>query len=192
MSEYPIPPYPSAEGFIVSPVWKTIIAETDSLKEQRKQKQTYAFYDVALTYDYLSEDDFKTLWAFYMARKGAYEAFYIYDLFVEDHDSIWLGMGDGVTTTFDISGKTTTDHIVYLDGGVLATSNYVIISGGGAENSDRITFTTAPVTGAILTIDFSGYLRIYCRFKEDKLSRESFSYKALKTSIELKGLNYVG
>jgi len=190
MSEYPIPPYPSESGFIVTPVWKTIIAETDSLKEQRKQKQTYAFYDVSLTYDYLSETDFKTLWNFYMARKGAYEAFYIYDLLVEDHDSIWVGMGDGATITFDISGKTTTDHIVYIDGGVVVSTNYTIVTGGGLESSDRIIFNTAPATGAIITIDFSGYLRIYCRFKEDQLSRESFEYKALKTSILLKGLNY--
>jgi hypothetical protein len=190
MAEYPFPPYPSTEGFIVTPIWRTIIGETDSIKEQRKQKQSYAFYDVELSYDTLSEDEFKILWNFYMARKGAYQAFYIYDLYVEDHDVLWIGMGDGATVTFDIPGKTTTDHIIYLDGLPVNSANYSIVTGGGLENSDRVTFNSAPATGEIITIDFSGYLRMYVRFKEDKLSRNSFEYKLLKTSIQLKGLNY--
>jgi hypothetical protein len=190
MAEYPTTIYPSVNGFVVTPKWKTIISETDAMTEQRKQKQSYAFYDVALTYEYLSQDDFNTLWSFYMSRKGAYYPFFIYDLYSASHETLWVGMGNAVNTTFDIPGKTTSNHIVYNTGDPVSASLYTIVTGGGAENSDRVTFNTAPGAGSIITVDFTGFLRMYVRFKEDRLSRESFEYRAFKTGVELLGLNY--
>jgi len=94
--EDPKPVYP----LVVTPVWNTIISQTGTGKEQRLQKSLFAVYDVTVKYYGLSSADAKTLWEFYMARKGAFEAFYIYDLallagvsFV--HTGMYAGVGDG-------------------------------------------------------------------------------------------------
>lgn len=194
MAEYPTTsPTPSYKDFVITPRWKTIISEMDAGNEQRKQKSTYAIYDVSLKYDHLTITEFQTIWNFYMARRGAYEAFYIYDKISMTHGEtnmpVYIGLGDGVITTFDIPGKTTTSQSIYLDGSLVGGGNYSILTGGGAESSDRVQFTAAPGSGILITCKFTGYLRIRCRFEEDKLSRESFNYSALRTGLKFRGLN---
>jgi len=198
MSEYPLSTIPPAHnGFTVSPQWKTLVTQNDALVEQRKQKSVYAKYNVTLKYDYLSENDFKVLWNFYMAMKGSFYSFYIYDVFLETHNRLFVGMGDGVLDTFDIPGKTTSAQSIYENGvlvydcGVTVSPqnvNCTILTGGGDESSDRVQFSVPPASGYPVTCTFIGYLRMYVRFKEDNLSREHFEYKAFKTGIELQGL----
>jgi hypothetical protein len=173
MELYPIPPYPNEEDFEVTPRWMTVVSNFDALNEQRKQKALFAVYNVAFSYEHLTVSEEQTLWAFYMARKGSYEAFYIYDIYSWPHTGLFVGWGDASTFTFDLQGKTTSAQAIYLDG-VLQSSGYTIVSGGGAEGSDRVTFDAAPAAGVLITCDFTGYLRARVRYKEDKLSRRSF------------------
>lgn len=188
--EYPIPPYPAEEGFTVAPIWTTVITTFEALTEQRKQKQLFAKYDVSIQYpEGVLLADIQTLWDFYMSTKGAYSPFYIYDIESMGHAALYVGWGDGTTTTFDIPGKTTSAQAIYIDG-VLQSSGYSILTGGGAESSDRVQFSSAPLSGKLITCDLTGYLRMRCRFKEDKLSRQHFIngiYKGM--SVELTGLS---
>jgi hypothetical protein len=161
----------------------------DSGKEQRRQKQLYAKYDVKLQYNVLTTVEIQVLWNFYTARQGTFEAFYFYTLEVADWDNLYVGVGDGTSVTFDLPGKSTSSVTVYVDGYTVAT--YTKLVGGGAESSDRITFVTAPSAGQIITCDLTGYLRIRCRFKEDYFSRNNFEYVLYKSGIELKGLTTV-
>ncbi len=193
MAEYPIPPKPAYKDFIVTPRWRTVISEMDAGNEQRKQKSTYAVYDVSLRYEHLTITEFQIIWNFYMARRGAYEAFHIYDLISMTHGEtnmpIYVGLGDGTITTFDIPGKNTSLHSIYLNGYLVSDSNYTIITGGGDSNSDRVRFNVAPGMMETITCKFTGYLRIRCRFEEDRLSRESFEYLALRAGLKFRGLN---
>lgn len=190
MSEYPVPPIPAEEGFTITPVWTTVITTFDALTEQRKQKQLFAKYDVSIQYpDGVLLADVQTLWDFYMAMKGAYTPFYIYDIESMEHAGLFAGWGDGATTTFDIPAKTTSNHAIYIDG-ILQSSGYSILTGGGAESSDRVQFSSAPVSGAIITCDFTGYLRMRVRFTEDRLSRQHFINSIFKgMAVELTGLS---
>jgi hypothetical protein len=187
MAEFPsstvIPSYP----YELLPVWKTIVSAFDSGKEQRRQKQTYAKYDVKLKFENLTNSQMQTLWNFYIARRGSYEAFHFYTPDTADWDGLYIGVGDATKVIFDIPGKNTSTLSVYIDGA--ATSAYTALIGGGESNSDRIEFNSAPTAGQIITCDFSGYLRIRCRFKEDSMSRELFEYTLHKTSLELKGVS---
>ena len=188
--EDPKPVYP----LVVTPVWNTIISQTGTGKEQRLQKSLFAVYDVTVKYYGLSSADAKTLWEFYMARKGAFEAFYIYDLallagvsFV--HTGMYAGVGDGATDVFDIPGRSTSSQTIYIDGNEQSTpTDYSILTGGGVSGSDRIDFVSAPAEGNIITCDFAGFLRIRARFLHDELPRELFIRNLFNYGIELKGL----
>jgi len=188
--ESPAPIYP----LLVTPVFNTRIAETDGGQEQRRQKLSFPKFDVTAKYSHLTASEFQTLWDFYMARKGAYEAFYIYDLALLDslsfsQSGLYAGTGDGATEVFDIPGRSTSAVTVYVDGvSKTLTTDYVLLTGGGASSADRIDFVAPPDAGEIITVDFTGYLRIRARFKADLLSRSMFKYLLFSTGIELKGL----
>lgn len=185
----PSPRYP----LVVEPEFNTLISGFDGRGEQRRKKSLYPKYNVTVKYDNISVAEAKTLWEFYIARSGAYEAFYIYDLALLlehsfNHVGEYCGAGDGSTTIFDIPGRSTSSRTVYSDG-VDVTSNVSFLTGGGSSNSDRVQFNTAPTAGKIITIDFTGYLRMRVRFLEDKLSREIFIYNLYAYGIRLQGLS---
>ena len=69
-------------------------------------------------------------------------------------------------------------------------SKGAVLTGGGAESSDRISFAPAPTLGKLITCDLTGYLRMRVRFKEDKFSRQSLTHLiSAGGTIELKGLS---
>lgn len=187
MAQFPTVPAPNYPYDLVIN-WKTIITAFDSAVEQRRQKQTYAKYDVDLNYDILTEVEFQTLWNFYVARKGALETFYFYTFTATDWIGLYCRTGDGTTVTFDIPGKSTSAHVIYNNGLVVSSLDYTILYGGGTEGSDRVTFTAAPVKNAIITCDFTGFMRIRCRFEEDKMTKTGFEVALYKTGLKLKGL----
>jgi hypothetical protein len=69
-------------------------------------------------------------------------------------------------------------------------SKGAVLTGGGAESSDRISFAPAPTLGKLITCDLTGFLRMRVRFKEDKFSRQSLPHLiSAGGTIELKGLS---
>ena len=179
----------------ITPVWQTLVSRFDGGGEQRRQKQLYATYDVQLSFKALAAADAQTLWAFYMARKGSAEACYYYDPapgigITTSHAGLYVGTGDGATEVFDLPGKSTNTQAIYVDGALQTlTTNYVILTGGGDGSSDRVDFVAAPASGAVLTCDFTGSLRIRCRFAQDRLSRDLFMTVLFNFGIQLKGLS---
>ena len=176
----------------ITPIWQTITSRFDGGGEQRRQKQLYATYDVSLKFTALSGPDAQTLWAFYMARKGAAQAFWFYDPapsigITTTHAGLYVGAGDGSTDIFDLPGKSTSARTIYL-GGVEETG-LSYLTGGGDGNADRVDFTSAPAAGQIITVDFTGVLRIRARFAIDRLSRELFMTVLFNFGIQLKGLS---
>ena len=183
----------ATQSLTVEPEFNTLISAFDGGGEQRRSKLLYPKYNVTLAYNTLEVADVRMLWEFYIARNGAQEAFYIYDftLFLEhkfNHKGLYCGTADGTDTIFDIPGRTTTSHTIYSDGADV-TSVTTILVGGGSSDSDRVEYDTAPTEGAIITADFTGYLRIRARFAEDKLPRETFIEQVYSYGIKLKGLS---
>jgi hypothetical protein len=188
MAEYPSTPRPNYP-LVITPVFLTLVSEVDTGQEQRKSMKTFPTFDVNLQYNRTRIADFQTIWNFYIARKGAFEAFDFYTCpRTEDWEGLYVGVASGSLSTFDIPGKTTSDHTVYNNTVEVDSGDYTILVGGGRSSSDRIAFDTPPDEGHVITVDFTGYMRIYCRFKEDRLSREMFQLSAVRSGIELKGL----
>ena len=184
---YPAIPKPQSGNAGIEAQWKTITAGFDAANEQRDSKWAFPKYNVTLKYPPLDLTDFAVLWAFYMARKGSFEAFWFYDAEAVAHVNQYVGVGDGGEVTFDIPGKSTSAQSIYLFG-TLQSGAYTIVQGGGDGNSDRVTFDTAPVAGVLITASFTGYLRCRVRFADDKLSRDHFVRALYTTGINLTGL----
>lgn len=185
-----LPVYP----VVITPVWGTLVSDFDSGNEQRRQKLLYAKYDVQLQMRAVSAADLQTLWDFYQARKGAAGAFYFYDPrpangITVSHTGLYVGTGDGSTEIFDIPGKSTSSQTIYVDGTEqTVTTDYAILTGGGDGSADRVDFVVAPGNGQIITCDFTGTLRIRCRFAQDSLSFEWFMVLLTNIGLQLKGL----
>jgi len=180
----PIPQYPVD----ITTNWNNITSRFDSGKEQSRQKNLYPKYDVTLTYKVLSSADMQILWNFYQARRGSYESFYFYSLESVQWNGVFIGIGDGSTTIFDIPGKSTNSNVIYASGLVVPASDYTITAGAGDCSSDQITFDTAPTLNTLITTNFVGYLRIRCKFKNDKMTRSGFTGSLYTTGLELKGV----
>lgn len=189
MSEaFPTSPAPMFP-VIIEPVWNTIITSFDGANEQRRQKWAFAKYNVTLKFDPLTASEFQTLWAFYMARKGSFEPFYYYPIDTQTLTGLYVGTGDNATEVFDLPGKTTSAQTIYVDGVLqILTTDYVILTGGGDGSADRVDFVSPPAEGEVITCGFTGYLRIRCRFSEDRMTREWFTAALYRTGLELKGL----
>jgi len=181
--ESPVPVYPA----VITPVWKTLISDYEEGGEQRRSKWMFAKYDVTQQYKNINLTEARILWDFYMAQKGAYKTFYFFDFYALNHNEMYVGTGDGSISTFDIPGKSTSSRKLYVNG-TETTTGFSYLAGGGDGNADRVQFTTAPASGQIITIDFTGCLRIKCRFEQDKLDRENFIINLFRYGIKLKGV----
>ena len=171
--------------------FKTLVSQFDELgTEQRKQKWLYPRRNVPLVYKGHSKADGLTLWQFYLARKGAYQAFNYFVGYSNTYVGEYVGTGDGATTVFNLPAKTSSSYTVYKDavaqegGG----TDYTFAALGGTDGADKITFTAAPDAGTRITYDFTGTLKIRCRFAEDFQDYETFYNRAVDMGILLKGL----
>jgi len=188
--ESPVPSYPLTIG----QEWRTIKTGMDSGYEERTAKWLFPKYNVTVRYGAISATNAQTLWNFYLARKGSYEAFYIYDLsllksITKAHTDQYIGTGDGVTEVFDIPGRSTSSQTIYIDSvAQTVTTDYVILTGGGTSSSDRVDFVTPPDLGTIITANFSGYLRMRVRFADDNMSQDLFFASLYTCGLSMKGL----
>jgi len=181
--ESPVPQYPIQ----ITQNWKTIVSGFDGGQEQRRRKLDFPTFDVTLTFSALEQDEIECLWNFYGARGGSYEEFFFFVPYVEEHKGLFIDVGDGTKTTFDIPGIIDGSASIYLDG-ILQESGYTLVVAGGEEGSDRVTFDVAPEEGVVISCDFTGYQRIRCRFAEDQMTKERFEALVFKTGLSLKGL----
>jgi len=51
-----------------------------------------------------------------------------------------------------------------------------------------VQFASAPADGMIISCDFTGLMRIRCRFREDAMTKEYMANGLYRTGLELKGL----
>jgi hypothetical protein len=188
----PTPNYP----LILSPRFNTVISDMDSGAEERTSKWLFPKYDVGVKYSGISAADAQTLWNFFLARRGAYEAFYIYDLALlasvtKSHVKQYVGTATETGVQYhDIPGRSTSGHAVYVNGVEMEQSgNWIQFTGGGTSDSDRLCFNNGVLAvGDVITVSFSGYLRIRARFAQDFINQELFTNTLYRQGLEMKGL----
>jgi hypothetical protein len=191
MAVFPITPKPIVP-VTIEPEWKTYVSEFDQGNELRRQGWQFPKYNVQVQYRSLTAANMQTLWGFYMDCNGAYSAFWFFDPIaslgvVTSHSGLYVCIGNASTKVFDLPGKSTSSRVLYSNGSVVS-SGISYSTGTGDGGADRVTFATEPALGDVITCDFTGILRMRCRFAVDKLSRESFFSMLFNFGIQLKGL----
>lgn len=161
----------------------------------RKQQWLYPKRDIVLQYNYITKTDAETLWEFYLARKGSYEAFNYFmpepKSTYPDYTGEYVGIGDGSATVFNMPSKVATSVTIYIDGIEYSQAgnpaDVTFTSEGGIDGADKIEFNSAPSSGAKITADFSGTLKLRVTFKEDYFDYEVFYDRLVNIGLELKG-----
>lgn len=174
-------------GSTIEPRWRTLINSTDTDNEQRIAKRAFPVFDVRLKFGALSKANFALLWDFYCARRGSYEAFYWFAPESDTYKGLFVGIGTGSKTIWDLPGKSTSARTLYKNG-QLQSSGFTYLTGGGEGGADRVQFDAAPANGDVLSVDFTGILRVKCRFENDRLTKEFFEILLYRSTIDLKGL----
>lgn len=171
----------------ITEVTKTLSSTFDDVaEEQRKCKQLYPKRRITLGYEFLTKAEARTIWAFYRARKGAFGAFTWIDYKADTYVDEYIGIGTGSQSTWNLPGKSIQSYTVYLDDvEQTETTHYSISEGTGADGEDEITMVSTPAAGEVLTIDFTGYLKVRCTFEEDNLKRDLFPKDELVKSINI-------
>ena len=202
MSVYPNPstaPYTNPVKWEME--FKTLKSNFDDLgEEKRKKKWLYPRRNITLKYEAITKDEVEDLYEFYQARAGSYGDFVWFESTgvgaYKTYSSEYVG-GMGTTTlVFNLpalgSSATITMNVA---GGASATSNYTFSAGGGSDGEDKVTFVsssaggiTAPASTQYVTCDFTGRLKIRCRFAEDRLSWDNFYDSMINVGVKLKGL----
>jgi hypothetical protein len=157
-------------------MFKTLINEFDSGVEQRRKLLRFSKRTFSLSYKYKTRAARDVIHDFYRLMAGAYEAFWFVDLQDRKWVDEYVARGNGSTVTFDIHSKSTisTSLKIYIDGvEKIKDTDWTFVSGGGGAGADRVTFGSAPSSGALITSDIgSGYLRIKGRFNTDSFKEE--------------------
>lgn len=174
--------------------FKTLIGTYDGIsKENRKQKWLYPKRDITIVYKNISLSNMQTLWQFYIARNGSFEAFNFFlpdpNYGSESYVKDYVATGDGSTIAFNLPSKSATSRTLYIDGTALAEGAFwTFAEGAGADGADKATFATAPSSGSRITFSFTGRLKIHCRFADDNFSMNRMYSSLISTGITLKGL----
>ena len=181
------PIFPTLSGMkwdrIKRPIFNTNVDQTASGAEFRSTNQLYPIYEFDLMVEYMSQTDLNNLEGLYLNCQGAFAPFYFdhaNDDTIPSGSPVGFGIGDGSTKAFtllkptgsylDPIGGTNnnygitpgTNNVVYDNGTPVSAASYSASDGGfGAV----VTFTTAPLSGHVLT--YTGFYYYLCRFKED-------------------------
>ena len=190
--------YPALPGIAwpvsKQPAFSTAIKTSVSGKEYRAAFMQYPLWTFELTYEYLRNgiagNDLATLSGFFLARQGSFDSF----LFTEPSDCAvadqQIGLGDGITTTFQLIRALGTFvepvqnvnvlNNIKIGGAVVSGSTYNVSSTG------LVTFTVAPTSGANITSTGSYYYRV--RFSQDSTQFSQF----MQDLWEAKKVQFIG
>lgn len=192
MAKFPTSPVPSYEH-VTQARFKTVISIFDDGNEQRRQKWTAPQYDISLQFNAIPTTAMQTLWNFFEARKGAYDAFsyYIGEAWSEKQTvtGAYIAVADGSATGFTLPCKNSSAVTLYQNGSAIGSSIVTVNTTAGVDDADTLSLTgLTPSSGDVLTCDFTGYQKVRCRFKEDSLARSLWERGLYKVSMEMKGL----
>ena len=175
-----------------TPTFQTRIQRAASGRELRALDYPHPLWQFAVAYEFLRDnptagyDELRTLTGFFMLCQGAYGTF----LFEDPTDcqvvGQQIGVGNASTTVFQLQRAMGANlpgggffepivapkevWAVYLNGITQNPATYSI-----DFDSGLLSFSTAPESDLIITVDFSYYFR--CRFTDDKYDFENFMYR---------------
>lgn len=177
-----------AEGKTLSTDYPTDIVESRSGIEQRNGLSVLPRYRVELRWAQ-GEDSLtrvNALWGFFRQTRGPLLPFVYFDF---DAARVWtrvyVGLGTGAQTAFDLPSKSATSVTVNVAG--VATAG-TFAAGLGTNGRDRFTFGAAPALNAVIDVSFTGRIAVPMRFDHEDLSYEQFSVLLYAVGLRLRSV----
>jgi uncharacterized protein (TIGR02217 family) len=172
-------------GVVRTPSWNTYIQEAVSGKETRVARSNAPRRKYEMNYDLLrstvTNAELQALEGFFNLRQGMFDSFLFND--VDDNSVIGqnIGIGDGVTISFQLvrsfggfSDIVTAPHVistVYINGTPQSGATWSVTT-WGTTNPGVLTFTSAPAGGGVITVDMTYYWPV--RFTTDDINFSKF------------------
>lgn len=169
--------------------FRTLGSEYEGGESVTKQKWLFPKRSFPLKYKNITTANARTLWQFFMGRKGKHLPFNVFLPWASPYTGEYVGTGTGTTAIYNLPSMLASGYTVYV-GGAEQTGggvDYTFTAAGGEDGADKITFTTPPAAGAYITFDFSGRLKVRCKFGEDLMSFDTFYNRLVTTGLTLKG-----
>lgn len=185
--------FPALAGLEYPVTWtpmagKTLVQTSVSGKENRAALWTYPRRRYTLSYNFLRDDsnnEFRQLVAFFLARQGSYDSFLFNDVDDNSVSTQQIGVGDGTTVQFQLvrpfggfSEPILAPNVVsnLKVNGVLKTQGVdygVGVWENGVTPAGTVNFFTgAPGAGQPIMCDFTYYWP--CRFLADEYDVDKF------------------
>ena len=201
---YPVTPTPDTP-YNVTDTFRTISSpEYDAGKMVYRSARNYPLFSASLTYgDHSLWTDLTGLYDFFVSCKGSAIAFDFIDFNGWDRTPVgiqwpklYVGVGTGSTTTFDLPMKSSTSAYLYVNGtdvtankwvsGGFSGSQWKFLSGTGSNGRDQIQFATAPTIGQIIEWKAVGQRVVQAHFTTDNISVSAFSSLLASTGLAIK------
>jgi uncharacterized protein (TIGR02217 family) len=168
------------------PTWNTGIQPALSGKESAIGYQQYPLYEWELNFEILDHSlvpsELLKLWGLFNAMNGRFDTFLYTDPLFNTLTDEQFGIGDGVTTAFQItakmqnSGGPGASEIIQNFNGTPVIKKATIVQTSPTNYTlgptGIVTFVTAPAAAAALTWSGSFYYR--CRFLADSMDFSEF------------------
>lgn len=191
MATFPDTIQPEIESYKVALNWKTLkMGMTDGDFLQRRKKRTTPLHTFTMNFRPITAAEMQTLWEFYQARSGSYEAFVFFDYKAFPYTDVSVGTGTGAALTCQLKAKSVSSLVVKV-AGVTKTAgvDYSFTSdGSGTNGQDKIVFLAGkyPTAGQAVTASYTGrkYLQ-YMIFQDDAMSRDQFHAVLFQTGITI-------
>lgn len=187
---YPTTPIP-AEGYSSDDEYATLIAGPYlSGRALTGKGREYPVFRARLRYLKVTQSDIAPILTLFRNVRGRYNQFTYFDFAGHDNspvgvawEDLYVGVGDGVTTGFDLPMKSATNRTVKVNGST--TTAYTFSSAGGPDGRDKITFTVAPTSGHIIELSATGQRAVYARFATDVLQIVRYSAGLLDLDVAI-------
>lgn len=163
----------AAFNYEVAPNFETRVTTRRNRYESRNAELDQVLHDVSIPFQNISKDDVLDIKRLFLVCRGRLHTFYVRDHADYEADDEIFGIGDGVTTTFQLrkiseADGQTYERLIYLPVGATITDNGATAGANTVDDeTGEVTFSVAPVAGHILR--WSGLFNLKVRFAADRL-----------------------
>lgn len=153
---------------------------------QTRAARVYPVFRANLVYNPTGSpySTFATLYQFFCTMKGKFGTFSYRDFTGWDQGGIawpylFVGVGDGSTTAWDVPMYGSTSRTLYKNG---SSTSFSFASGSGVNGRDRVTSVTA-ADGDILEWGATGQRMVSAHFVNDSMSFKQFCNMLVSTGL---------
>lgn len=166
--------------------YKTLTTQFEGGQESRKQKWLYPRRNFKINYKAVSNTDAQTLWQFYVDRAGSFESFSFFHPYSRSYVGEYVATGDGSTQLFSFPSKQGNARTIYINGSEETGGTFT--QAGGSDGEDQWDAGSPIASGAIITYDFTGRLKVRCRFADDRMDYTTFMDRLMTVGLKIQGL----